>query len=233
MKKAFWRLPALACAFLLAAVGARAQAGGDSYERIQQMLRIVLENNPTLASQAALLRDSEKLPQLRGGVALTGLSFSFATSVWDPDAGSYRFYPAATVGTSISIADPARALNSYNLKKAREEARQQYMKTRNELVADLLATVRELVKLAARRQSLEKLKAYLQDYSDLIEKQVRAGVATPELDKMWELKERLLGIEADIEDAGNMLGTIGLEAALRLGGDSWEGLLELLKALGG
>jgi hypothetical protein len=158
---------------------------------------------------------------------------SIGTSVWDPDTGIFRIYPAVTLGTGLSIADPARALSSYNLKKAREEARQAYLKIKNDLIADLLATVRELSKLSGHRQSQEKLKAYLQDYSDLIEKQMRAGVATPELDKLWELKERLLGIEAEIADVDNQLETMRLEAALRLGGDSWQELLDLLKEFGG
>ncbi len=233
MNKAFWKPCALACLLLLAAAGAWAQAGGGRDESIQRMIRIVLDKNPALASQAALLRESEKLPSPRGGAALTGISFSFATSYYDPDTGALRLYPAATLGTSLSIVDPARALNAFNLKKAREDARQQYLKAKNELVADLLATVRELLKLGGRRQSLVKLKAYLQDYSDLIEKQVRAGVATPELDKLWELKERLLGIEGEAEEVEDQLATLRLEAAMRLAGDSWEELLELLKEFGG
>jgi hypothetical protein len=161
------------------------------------------------------------------------MSLSFATSYYDPDTSSFYIRPAVTLGTSLSIADPSRALNSYNLKKAREEARQGYLKSKNELVADLLGTVRELSKLLGHRQSQEKLKAYLQDYSDLIEKQVRAGVAAPELDKLWELKERILGIEAEIGDVENQLDTMRPEASLRLAGDSWQELLDLLTRLGG
>jgi hypothetical protein len=233
MNQVFSRPGLLACLLLLAAAGAWAQAGASREESIQRMLRIVLEHNPALASQLELVREGDSLRPPRSRVALTGVSMSIGTSVWDPDTGIFRIYPAVTLGTGLSIADPARALNSYNLKKAREEARQAYLKIKNDLIADLLATVRELSKLAGHRQSQEKLKAYLQDYSDLIEKQVRAGVATPELDKLWELKERLLGIEAEIGDVDNQLETMRLEAALRLGGDSWQELLDLLKEFGG
>ena len=58
-------------------------------------------------------------------------------------------------------------------------------------------------------------------------------MAKPELDKLWELKERLLGIEAEMEEVGNQLATMRVEAAMRLAGDSWEELLELLKEFGG
>lgn len=234
MDRAFVRLHALVCVLLLVAGSSRswAQAEAGRDEIIQQMLRIVLENNPTLASQAQLLRESEKLPAPRGGIALSGMSLSLGTAY--PDTGSFsHVLPAVMLGTSLSIADPARALNAFNLKKAREEARQQYLKIKNELVADLLSTVRELSKLSRHRQSQEKLKAYLQDYSELIDKQVRAGAASPELAKLWDLKERLLGVEAEIEDVETQLGTMRLEAALRLAGDSWGELLELLSRLSG
>jgi outer membrane protein TolC len=228
----FFSRPRLLACLLLAAGGAWGQGLESRDQLIQRMLHTVLEHNPTLASQAALLREGEKLPSPRGGLALSGVNFSFSTSYLDPDTGAFRLYPAAVMGASLSIADPARALNAYNLRKAREEARQGYLATRNGLIADLLSTVRELLKLAGHRQSLEKLKVYLQDYSDLIEKQVRAGVATPELDKRWELKERLLRIEAESGDVENQLDTMRLAAAMRLAGDSWQELLELLVGLG-
>jgi len=224
-------LCALAC--LLLAGRSWAQVDGGRDQTIQRMLRVVLDNNPLLAAQADLVRESGKLPDVRSRVALTGLSFSFATSFWDTDTGYFRLYPAATLGSSISIADPTRALNAFNLKKEREEARQGYLKIKDALTADLLATVRELLKLSGRRESLEKLKAYLQDYSALIEKQVRAGAATPEMDKLWELRERLLGIEVDVRDVENQLGTMRLEAALRLAGNSWQELLDLFTSLEG
>jgi hypothetical protein len=234
MNQAFLRFGVRAYLLLMALMAATAWAQVDDArdQLIQQMLRIVLENNPALASQQELLRETESLRAPRARVALSGVTFSFASSIWDPDTNSYGFYPAATVGASISIADPARALNSFNLAKSRAEARQKQLELKDALITDLLSTVREILKLAAHRVSLEKLKAYLQDYSNLIDKQVRAGAASPELAKLWDLKERLLGVEAEIEDVENQLGTLRLEAALRLAGDSWEELLELFSRLG-
>jgi hypothetical protein len=217
----------------LVATTAWAQVDSARDQLIQQMLQVVLDNNPALASREELLRETENLRPSRSRVALSGVNFSFASSVWDPDTSSFRFYPAATLGASLSIADPARALNSYNLAKARTEARLEQQELKNALIKDLLSTVRELLKLAGHRESLEKLKAYLQDYSDLIDKQVRAGAASPELAKLWDLKERLLDVEAEIGDAGNQLDTMRLEAALRLAGDSWGELLELFSRLSG
>ncbi len=233
MNQVFSRPRLLAGFLLLAAACAWAQAGEGRDDIIQQMLRVVFDSNPGLRSQTELVRESENLPAPRARVALTGISLSVGTSVWDPDTGTFRVYPAVTLGTGLSIADPARALNAYNLAKARAEARQEQLQLKNSLIEDLLSTVRETLKLTGKRASLQKLKAYLQDYSDLIEKQVRAGVATPELDKLWELKERLLGIDADIGDVEIQLDTIRLEASLRLAGDSWRELQELLGRLEG
>ncbi|OHD76106.1 MAG: hypothetical protein A2V99_03575 [Spirochaetes bacterium RBG_16_67_19] len=232
MNQVFLKPCALACLLLLAAAGAWAQGGGGRDESIQRMLQIVLDNNPTLASQAALLRESEKLPAPRGGVALTGISFSIATSYYDPDTGSFYIRPAATLGASLSIADPARALNAYNLKKAREEARQEYLRIRNSLVADLFSTMRELLGLGNKGASLERLKAYLEDYSNLVEKQVRAGTASPDVDKLWNLRERIIGIEVEMQDARNRQSTLQQEAAMRLGGEAWQELFDLLDQLG-
>ncbi len=221
----------MACLLLLAATGAWAQVDGGQDQIIQQMLRIVLENNPTLASQQELVRESEKLPDIRSRIALTGMSFSFATSYYDPDTGAFRVYPAATLGTSISISDPARAMNAYNLKKAREEARQEYQKTRSYLIADLLSAVRDILAWQNKAASLEKLKVYLEDYSDLVEKQVRAGAASPDADKLWNLRERIIGIEVEMQDLRDRRSTMQLEAALRLGGEAWQELLDLFGQL--
>ena len=77
-----------------------------SDELIQSMIRLVLENNPTLASQQTLVRESEKLPTAGSSFAWTGASLTGATSFWDVDSSSFRFYPAMTIGASFSIRDP-------------------------------------------------------------------------------------------------------------------------------
>jgi hypothetical protein len=229
MDRVSWRHRTLAFVLLLAAAGLWAGDGRDQI--IQQMLRVVLEHNPGLAAQAQLVRESEQLPAVRSRVALSAMSLNLGASVWDPDTGTFRLYPAATLGASLAIADPARALNAFTLKKERTAAQREYLEIKDALIGELLAAVREVLKLAGRRESLQKLRSYLQDYSALIEKQVRAGVATPELDRLWELKERLLGVEAEIGDVESQLGTVRLEAALKLAGDSWPELLELLGRL--
>jgi outer membrane protein TolC len=223
----------LASAILLFTAGSVSwgQVNPAQNEIIQAMVRIVLENNPTLSSQQTLVREGQKLPELRSRVVLTGINFTAGTSIWNPDSNSFQLYPAFTIGTSLSLSDPARILNGYNLKKEREGAKQEYQKIRNTLIAELLDAVGEIMKLYGRRDSLEKLKVYLEDYSDLIEKQVRAGVGAPELDKLWTLKERIINLEADLKDVENQLSTKRLQTAMSLAGDAWQELFDLMARL--
>jgi outer membrane protein TolC len=226
----------LVCLILLFAAGPAGwgqanPAQPPQSEVILSMIRVVLENNPTLSSQQTLIREGQKLPELRSRFALTAINLSAATAVWNPDTNTFQLYPAFTVGTSLSLSDPARILNSYNLKKERENARQEYQKIRSTLIADLMSAVGEIMKLYNRRESLAKLKVYLEDYSNLIEKQVRAGVSGPELDKLWELKERIINLEADLKDVEDQLSMKMLQTAMSLGGEAWQELLDLMARL--
>lgn len=200
-------------------------------ELIERMIRIVLENNPTLKSQERLVRESEDFPEAHSTFAISGLNFSVGSSIWDPDTNSFSFVPAVSLGVSFSLGDPGRVLNSLNIKKQKEGAKQDYQQLKNSMVSDIFANVREILKLKIQSKSLENLKEYLEDYSNLTEKQVKAGVIELEPDKLWDLKERIMGIEVEIKDVKNKLNTIKLEGAMRLGGDAWGELLELFKQL--
>ena len=200
---------------------------GRQDELIEMMIQIVLENNPTLRSQGRLVRESEILPEPHPTFALSGINFNVGAAFWNPVTNSFNLIPNATLGMSFSLGDPARVLNSFNLKKEKEGAKQDYQQIKNSIISDLLSYVREILRLKSQRENLEKLKIYLEDYSDLSEKQVKAGVKETELDKLWDLKERIMGIEGELQDIKNQLNTIRLEAAMRLGGDAWEELLEL------
>jgi hypothetical protein len=225
----------LVFALLVFATGPLAWGQDDRVqnELVQGMIRLVLENNPTLELQETLVRDSEKLPKIGGALAITGFTLTGGTSFWDPNTSSFRVLPAVTLGTSLSLGDPARLLSSYNLNKERVLARQEYQKIKDSLIADLLSTVRDILSLSSRQESLGKLRVYLQEYSDLLDKQVRAGAAVPDIQKLWDLKERIMGTEVEFQDAKNKMSTMKLEAAMRLGGDAWKKLLDLFAQLSG
>ena len=73
------------------------------------------------------------------------------------------------------------------------------------------------------------LKEYLEEQADVTEKQVKAGVM--ESDKLWDLKERIIRTEIEIEDVKTQLYSIRLETAVKLGGEARNELFELLEQL--
>lgn len=208
---------------------------GDNQDQhnqlIEKMIDIVLENNPTLKSQERIVLESREFSAPRSSFALTGLSFNLGSTIWNSDTNSFSFVPVASLGAGFSPGDPARILNIFKLKKEKEGAKQYYQQLKNSTLSDLFSNVRNILNLKSRNKSLEDLKVYLEDYSNLTEKQVKAGVVEPEPDKLWDLKERIMGIEVEIQDVKNKLSTIKLEAALRLAGEDWKELLELFEQL--
>lgn len=210
----------------------RAEAQGRNNELFESMVRIVLGNNPLLESQARIITAGQRIPEPRSTFAVSGISLNAGAGFWNTDTNSFDFIPTASVGLSLSPGDPARSLNMLRLKKEKEEAAQNYQEIKNSIISDLFTNIREILRLESQRESLQELKTYLEDYSEVIERQVRAGVEVPELDKLWELRERALGIEVELDDVENKLSTIRLETAMRLGGDASEELLDLLWKLG-
>jgi len=224
------KIGALCVAILAAGAPARLFAQ-DSDALIQQMIRIVLENNPTLESQRKLVLTGERIPVAQPRFSVSGASVSVGSTFWNADTQTFEVTPGATLGLSFSFADPARALTRYNLEKAKTEARGQLEETRNGLVKALLDEVSELVKLDNKQRSLRELQAYLEDLSDAIEKQGKAGIV--ETDKLWDLRERIMGIRSDVRDAENQLKILRLQTARTLGGPAWSDLLDLLERLSG
>jgi outer membrane protein TolC len=226
--------PAMILAFLLfsSVPAVWAENPEPNIELIEGMIRIILEHNPLLESQHRLVGAGQKIPEPRSSFAISGINLTAGAGFWNTDTSTFDFIPTVAVGLRLSLGDPARSLNMLRLKREKEEAEQNYQEIKNSIISDLFTNVREILRLESQRASLEKLKAYLEDYSELVEKQVKAGVEAPELDKLWELKERALDIEVELEDVENKLSTMRLETAIRLGGSASAELLDLLWRLG-
>jgi hypothetical protein len=197
------------------------------------MIQLALKSNPILKSQERLVLESQELPVPSSKFAVSGINFDAGAAFWNSETNSLGFVPSITLGLDLSIGNPSRTLNILELKKERARAKQDYQEIKNSIVSDLLSYVREVLTLKSQRKSLMELRIYLEDYSDLTEKQVKAGVEVPEPDKLWELKERQMGIDVELQDVKNQLSTIRLEAAMKLGGESWEELLALFWLLDG
>ena len=198
---------------------------------LERMIGIVMENNPSLRSQQTLVLTGEGVVLPRSRFSLSAASVNLGSTFWNPDTRNFEVTPGASLGFSFSISDPARALSAYNLERAKAEARAALEETRNGLVKALLDGVGELVKLDNKLKSLRELQAYLEDLSDAIEKQGKAGIV--ETDKLWDLRERTMGIRSDVRDAENQLKILRLQTARTLGGPAWSDLLDLLERLSG
>jgi outer membrane protein TolC len=214
------------------AVGAPVRPCAQQQEALlEEMIRIVVENNPTLESQRELVLKGEGIPVAHSRLTLSGASVGLASTFWSADTGTFEFTPGATLGLSFAFADPARALSRYNLEREKAEARRRLEETRNGLIGELLDGVAELVSLDNKKGSLRDLQAYLEDLGDAIERQGKAGIVEP--DKLWDLRERIMGIRAEVRDVENRLQIVRLQTARTLGGPAWQNLLDLLARLGG
>ena len=198
-------------------------------ELLQRLIEIVVQKNPLLASQAIVVQQNRTVPEPRSTSAINGINLSAGIADTGASPVDYRFAPSATIGLSVTISDPGRALNILRITQEKEQAKQQLQKTKNEVIAQLFEKINQILQLKSQQSSLSNLKAYLMDYTALVEKQVRQGIVEP--DRLLALKERLASLEVQLQDVKNQLGTARLETALSLGGDAWEGMLLLLEQL--
>lgn len=198
-------------------------------ELIREMIRIVIENSPTIMSQERLIQESLNLPELGSGFSVTGANLNMGAAVWNPNTDTFGFIPTISLGMSFSFRNPAKIMNILLLKKEQEGSKQDYQKFRESIISDLFFGIREILLLNNQNESLGVLMDYLEDQADLMEKQVNAGVMKP--DELWNLKERIIGTRIEIEDVKIRQYSMRLESAFKLGGDAWNELFELLGEL--
>jgi hypothetical protein len=196
---------------------------------MMEMIQLVMRNNPALISQAALLAQSRTIPDPRKGPSVTGISLNVGSQIWDYEAGSFEFGPSVGVGLNFALRNPSRTLTDLTIQKEKAAIEQEYERIKDQLVADLLSRVGDLVQLRDKRRNLAEVRSYLQDYSELIERQVKAGVAQPDPARVLDLRERVMGINVEMRDAEVQIETLRLETAVTLGGEAWEELLGLLR----
>ncbi len=226
-------LAAFAAAALPVSLWAQDRSGmaPEGQALLERMIGIVLDNNPTLQSRQTLVLTGERVVLPRSRVSFSAASVNLGSTFWNADTRTFEVTPGATLGLTFSLSDPARALSAYNLEKAKAEARGELEETRNGLVKALLGAVADLVKLDNKQRSLRELQAYLEDLADAIEKQGKAGIV--ETDKLWDLRERIMGVRSDERDAETELKILRLQTAMALGGPAWKDLLGLLERASG
>ncbi len=220
-------LPLWACGFPVAAEQATALGTHiPQRELLQQLIEIVVQNNPILSSQASVVQRGSTVTEPRGTSAITGLTVSAGVADYYYSQLQFGFAPTATIGLSVAFADPGRALNILRVTQEKEQAKQQWEKTRTEIVAQLVEKINQMLQLQSKQSSLGDLKKFLDGYTAYVEKQVMQGDAEP--DRLLPLKERLASLDVELQDTKNRLGTVRLETAMSLGGKAWEEVLRLL-----
>lgn len=198
-------------------------------ELLKRLVQIVVENNPTLISQAAAVARNGAVAEPRSPSAITGLNVSAGIVDYYYSRTDYGYAPTASIGMNIAIGDPNRALNILRVTQEKEQAKQLWEKTRSDLIAKLFGSINQMLRLKSQVSSLTDLKRSLDGYSTLVEGQVKQGIVEP--DRLIALKERLANLNVELQDAKNQLVTIRLETAVSLGGKAWEEMHRLLDEL--
>lgn len=205
-----------------------------SPEFLQQLIDLVVENNPTLQSQRRIIAEIESIPipeqiretelTLKGGIGTSEDEDTHIIRVL-PSAGLELEFPLYSPSKQRSILQQKIALN-----KELEQAKQRYSDLKNSTISDLLNKVARLSQLDKERENSAKLKSYLSDNLHSLEKQVKAGIIEP--DDLWALSERIMSLDTKIYNLSSQLKALKWETAITLGGKEWQRLLQMLDEMG-
>ncbi|NQS90046.1 TolC family protein [Patescibacteria group bacterium] len=201
-----------------------------STDLFQQLIDLVVENNPTLQSQRKIIAEIELIPipkrfreislTLRGGLG----------SEWDEYNRTVRMAPLARMELEIPLYNPSKQRNILEQKIAvnreLEQVKQRYSDLKNSIISDLLNRVAKLSQLNNEKKNLTELKTYLSDNLHSLEKQVKAGIIEP--DTLWALTEKIMNLDTKIYNLSSQFKTLKWGTAATLGGGKWQKLLQML-----
>lgn len=186
-------------------------------ELIYQMVNLIVESNPSLQSQKAILEEIKTMPRPGAGFIdlekLTGEK---------PEEGLRT--PLLTMSQVEEIRNKI-----LERKKTLEGARQSYYKLKNSLTSELLTRVTSISKLKNKVNNLSQLLSLLKERAESIKAEVKAGITEPTI--LYDMMERIMQISVQLEDASDELEVAKVETALTLGGEKWRELLNLLNQL--
>jgi len=205
-------------------------ANGDIF---QQIVDLVVENNPTLQSQRRLLDQIQALPDPGKGLDLQLSVRGGLTTYADEDDRAVWFGPTGGVGLEIPLFSPSRRreriMDQMTYAKEVEEAKQDYFDLKNSIVSELLRKLRQVSELQNEKRKLEELKSFLASNVELLKQQVKTGVIKAA--DLWELTERIMDTEASIYNQSTELNVLRREIAINFGGEKSEQLRRLLEQL--
>jgi len=202
-------------------------------DMLQEIIDLVVENNPTLQSQKSLLDQIQALPDpgkgfdfqlnVRGGV--TAYADENNQEIWfGPTGGVVLEMPLF----SSSIRRES-IMSRLTYAKELEKARQDYLALKNSIVSELLTKLEKLFQLSNDKKKLEKLKSFLSSNIESLRHQVKTGVIKAV--DLWELTERIMDTETEIYHRSSELEILKEEIAINLGGKKSEQLRQMLEQL--
>ena len=187
---------------------------------IQQIVQLVVENNPILESQRGFVDTIEEMPEPGAGF----INLEELQSRSRPVGEEGTETPLLSLSAVIQVETFIQT--KLDREKTLAQAKQTYESLKQSLISNLMANITEMAKLKNKRGNLEELESFLERRRDSLEKQVKAGIKEPS--NLFEVKERVMQTSLEIKNAAGELEILKLETAISLGGMKWEELLDLL-----
>jgi len=190
---------------------------------LQQIIQLVVENNPTLKSQINLINVIEQMPEPGAGFI----------NLEELKSGSRQIGEEGTEAPLLTLSQAIQVEQFIQRKLDREktlsQAKQTYESLKQSLLSNLMTKITEMAKLKNKERNLGELKSFLETRRDSLEKQVRAGIKEPGV--LFDLMERIIQTDLEIKNAVQGLEILKLETAVSLGGDKRKDLLDLLNKI--
>ncbi|MEA3486010.1 MAG: hypothetical protein U9R03_04810 [Candidatus Aerophobetes bacterium] len=190
---------------------------------VQQIIQLIVENNPILKSQKNFINSIEQMPEPGAGFI----------NLEELQSRSRRVGEEGTEAPLLSLGQATQLETFIQRKLDREktlaQVKQTYENLKQSMVSNLMSKVTEMTKLKNKKENLEELKSFLETRRGSLEKQVKAGIKEPSI--LFDLMERVMQAGLEIKNTTSELELLKLETAISLGGEKWEDLLSLLNKI--
>ena len=213
--------------WLLSSTAAFSQAEEkvQSMEVFQQIIQMVMENNPILESQRNLVNTIEQMPEPGAGFINLEELQSKSRQVGEEGLGT----PLLSLSEVIQVETFVQT--KLDREKTLAEAKQTYENLKQTLISNLMTKITQMEKLRNKTANLDELTSFFETRRDSLEKQVKAGIKQPST--LFDLTEQLMETSLEMKNATREREIMKLETAIGLGGTKWEELLDLLNKIGG
>jgi len=190
---------------------------------VQQIIQLVVENNPILQSQRNFINTIEQMPEPGAGFI----------NLEELQSRSHRVGEEGTETPLLSLSQATQLETFIQRKLDREktlaQAKQTYENLKQSMVSNVMTKITEMEKLRNKKGNLEELKSFLETRRGSLEKQVKSGIKEPSI--LFDLMERVMQTGLEIKNTTSELELLKLETAISLGGEKWEALLSLLNKI--